>query len=58
MDSLGISVKHTEKDTILFQAYNFEKTVVKDSTFSLYTYFLFKNNRVNRRDILDLLEEE
>lgn len=57
MDSLQIPVKYTEKDTIDIQVPGFMKTIVKDTTFSLYTYFYFDGNEIKRTDLFELLGE-
>ena len=57
MDSLKIPVKYSDKDTIKIYSANFEKTLVKDSTFSLYTYFYFDGNEIQKKDLFELLGE-
>lgn len=57
MDSLGIPIKYTEKDTIDFFSKNYKRTIVKDSTFSIYSYFLFNGENITRTDLFSLIEE-
>ena len=57
MDSLGIPVKYTDKDTIDFYSKNYKRTIVKDSTFSLYTYFLYNGKEIKRTELFELIEE-
>lgn len=56
MDSLNIPVRYTDKDTIDLVSEKFSQTIMKDSTFSIYTYFIFDNNAVSRVDLFELLE--
>ncbi len=57
MDSLGIPVKYLDKDTTDFYSKNYKQTIVKDSTFSLYTYFLFDGKEIKRKELFELIEE-
>ena len=57
MDSLKIPVRYTDKDTIDLFSANFSHTIVKDSTFSLYTYFIFDKNAISRVDLFEILGE-
>lgn len=57
MDSLGIPVKYTDKDTVDLYSKDYNRTIVKDSTFSLYTYFLFDGNEIKRTELFELIEE-
>jgi hypothetical protein len=57
MDSLRIPVKYTDKDTVDFYSKNYKRTIVKDSTFSLYTYFLFDGKEIKRTELFELIEE-
>jgi len=57
MDSLNIPVLYSEKDKIEIITNDFKRTIVKDSTFSIYTYFYYNGNEVERKDIFDLIEE-
>lgn len=57
MDSLGIPVKYTDKDTVDFYSKNYKRTIVKDSTFSLYTYFIFDGKEIKRTELFVLIEE-
>ena len=57
MDSLGIPVKYTDKDTVDFYMEDYNRTIVKDSTFSLYTYFFFDGKKIKRTELFELLEE-
>jgi hypothetical protein len=58
VNSLGIPVKYTDKDTVDFHSKNFDKTIIKDSTFSLYTYFYFDGKDVKRRELFELIEND
>ncbi|MFY7671436.1 hypothetical protein ACOSP6_10175 [Tenacibaculum sp. MEBiC06402] len=55
-DSLGISVKETDKDTIQVYYKSFTETIVKDSTFTVYTYFYFDNKELKRKTLFELIE--
>ena len=57
MDSLEIPVKYTDKDTVDFYSKNYNRKIVKDSTFSLYTYFYFDGKEIKRTEIFELIEE-
>lgn len=57
MDSLEIPVKYTDKDTVDFYSKDYNRTIVKDSTFSLYTYFLFDGSEIKRTELFELIEE-
>ena len=56
MDSLGIQVNYTEKDTVDFFFNNQFKRVVKDSTYSFYTYFRFDGTKIKRTELFELLD--
>ena len=53
MDCLKIPVRYTDKDTIDLFSANFSQTIMKDSTFSIFTYFIFENNAVSRVDLFE-----
>lgn len=55
MDSLGVQVKYTKKDTVDIRATDFNMTIVKDSSFSYYTYFYFDGKDVKRAGLFELL---
>ncbi|HLF52607.1 hypothetical protein [Flavobacterium sp.] len=57
MDSLKIPVVQSDKDTIEIKTPHATHIIVKDSTFSLYTYFYFDGNKVSKQDVLDLLDQ-
>lgn len=57
MDSLEIPVKYTDKDTVDFYSKNYNRTIVKDSTFSLYTYFIFDGKEIKRTELFELIED-
>lgn len=57
MDSLGILVEYTDKDTVDFYHKNYNRRIVKDSTFSLYTYFHFDGKEIKRTELFELIEE-
>tara|TARA_Y100000768_G_C23902799_1_gene646047 strand:- start:309 stop:845 length:537 start_codon:yes stop_codon:yes gene_type:complete len=57
MDSLGISVKYTDKDTVDFYYHDNNWRIVKDSTFSLYTYFHFDGKEIKRTELFELIDE-
>ncbi len=55
MDSLGIPVKYTEKDTVDLYSTDYKRTIVKDSTFYIYTYFYFDGQELKKTDALELV---
>ena len=57
MDSLGISIKYTDKDTVDFYSKDYKRRIVKDSTFSLYTYFHYDGKEIKRTELFKLIEE-
>ena len=57
MDSLGIPVKYTDKDTVDFYSKNYNLTIMKDSTFALYTYFYFDGKQLNKTELFELIGE-
>lgn len=57
MDSLKIPVVQSDKDTIEIKTPHAKHIIVKDSTFSLYTYFYFDGNKISKQDVLDLLDQ-
>ncbi|MET0759050.1 MAG: hypothetical protein ABWZ56_01410 [Flavobacterium sp.] len=57
MTSLKIPVVQSDKDTIEIKTPHATHIIVKDSTFSLYTYFYFEGNKISKQDILDLLDQ-
>ncbi|MBL0295099.1 MAG: hypothetical protein IPQ04_12850 [Saprospiraceae bacterium] len=57
MNSLGISVEYTDKDTVDFYTKVFNRRIIKDSTFSLYTFFRFDGKEIKRTELFELIEE-
>ncbi|WNB17933.1 hypothetical protein [Marivirga arenosa] len=55
MDSFGIPVKYTDKDTVDLYSTDYKQTIVKDSTFYFYTYFYFDGQKLKRTNALELL---
>lgn len=54
MDTLDIPVLY-EEGTVRIVTPTTDYEVLKDSTFSLYTYFFFNGDTVLRKDVFDLL---
>lgn len=57
MDSLGTPVKYTDKDTVYVYSENSSWTILKDSTFSMYTYFVFDGKEIRRTELFELIGE-
>lgn len=57
MSSLKIPIVETNKDTVEIKTSNSMHLIVKDTTFSLYTYFYFDGNEISKQDIMDLLDQ-
>ena len=57
MDSLNIPVNYSNKDTVKIQYKELTWMIIKDSTFSFYTYYYFDGNRINRTEIYELIEK-
>lgn len=57
MDSLGTPIIYSDKDTVDIYSKNFKQTIIKDSTFSFYTFFLFDGNKLERIELLELIAE-
>ena len=57
MQSLNIPVVNTEKDVVYINKDTDTITIVKDTTFSLYSYFYFDGEKLIRTDVMDLLDQ-
>lgn len=55
MDSLNIDIKYSEKDTLFITGPKWNETLIKDSTFTIYTYYYFDGQRLNKTDLFELL---
>ncbi|TPE44507.1 hypothetical protein [Pontibacter mangrovi] len=56
MDSLAIPMMYTEDDTLKVITPNQTYEIVKDSTFTVYTYFYYDGEDLTRVDLFDLLD--
>ncbi len=57
LDSLKIAVKYTDKDTIDIKTPDSRYKLMKDTTFSIYTYFYFDGKEFSRKGLFELLGE-
>ena len=57
MQSLNIPVVNTEKDVVHINNDTDNITIVKDTTFSLYSYFYFDGKKLIKTDVMDLLDQ-
>lgn len=58
MKPLGIPILKSESESIAV-LYGDSKTIIsKDSSFSIYTYFHYDGERLERKEVLELLEKE
>jgi hypothetical protein len=58
MDSLQIPVVYSKSDTVKIRTINNNtEQIIKDSTFSLYTYFYFDGEKLKRKELLQLINE-
>jgi len=57
LDSLKIPVEYVDKDTFILDISGFSETIVKDTTFSIYTYFYFDGKEIKRTDVFKLLDK-
>ena len=55
LDSLNIPISNTEADCVLVNTIDTSFTITKDTSFSIYTYFLFEDGKLNRVELFDLL---
>lgn len=58
MDSIGIKVIYTDKDTIILNLKDYEKTITKDTSFTFYTYYYFDGHTTERSGVFELLGRE
>ena len=55
MDSLKIPVIFDKKDTVNISTPNVDYNLIKDSSFTLYTYFFFDGDTLERKELFELL---
>ena len=55
LDSLNIPISNTEADCVLVNSIDTSFTITKDTSFSIYTYFLFEDGKLNRVELFNLL---
>jgi hypothetical protein len=55
MESEKIPVLYFEQDSLFIETPVDNFKIVKDSTFSVYTYFIFDGNQIQRTELLELL---
>ncbi|MFD1096115.1 hypothetical protein [Salegentibacter chungangensis] len=56
-DSLNIPIIYSNNDYTEISAPNLTKRIVKDSTFSLFTYFYYDGKNLKREELFNLLKE-
>ena len=57
MDSLKISMKYFENDSLIIKTPEYQKLIKKDSTSSLYNYYFYDGEVIEKRDLFELLSE-
>ena len=57
MDSLKIPIKYFKNDSIIIDTPNQQKLIKKDSTFSLYNYYFYNGEIIEKKDLFELLSE-
>lgn len=57
MSSLKIPVVQTNKDTVEIKTSHSMHLILKDTTFSLYTYFYFDGTKISKQEVMDLLDQ-
>lgn len=56
MDSLKVPVIYSDKHKVEVKNESFSFEITKDSTFEVYTYFHFLNNKLERKELFDLIQ--
>ena len=57
MGSLKIPIKYFKNDSIIIDTPNQQKLIKKDSTFSLYNYYFYNGEIIEKKDLFELLSE-
>tara|TARA_B100001146_G_C16061738_1_gene382442 strand:- start:59 stop:460 length:402 start_codon:yes stop_codon:yes gene_type:complete len=57
MDSLKISMKYFEIDSLIIKTPKYKKLIKKDSISSLYNYYFYDGEVIEKRDLFELLSE-
>lgn len=55
LDSISIPVFHTDADIVQVNTRDSSFTITKDTSFDIFTHYLFDEGKLNRVDLFDLL---
>lgn len=57
MDSLKISMKYFKNDSLIIKTPKYQKFIKKDSTSTLYSYYFYNGDVIEKKDLFELLSE-
>lgn len=56
MESLGVPIHWTNKDSVIIKYNNIDTIIVKDESFRFYNYYELDSGKIESKDVFELLE--